>query len=513
MNFKDTLLLVCLALLISLGFNYYFGSFNKPTEENVSGTTEVAPRVAYDVRPVNTEIDFLDDSLNGPERATVVQTQYAQLTFSNHGACITDIQYRHCPATLQPFKTDSTAREHRLFLVAFDRQTPYIYTLSSAHDAQEHARITYQYQLSAETKIVKTFVVDKKTCRVDMTIALEGAPLVQSTHLRVVLPSPHLDSISNDTVRVVANKQDEITLYSNLKEASTLLWRVPTLFGLDDRYFLFAMVSDNDHAIDRAFLHVDGVQQATAMLETKEIAQPTAIELGFYVGPKRSALIEQVDNRLSAVMDYSYWAPIAKPLLWLLNYINDFVHSYGLAIILLTLLMKLAMLPFSLHGQQSMEKNAEFHRKMKLLEQKYAGDKERLAQEQQELMRKHGVGGMFGGCLPMFANILLFFALGKVLNTAIELHCSSFLWVPDLAQKDPYYILPIISAAAIAITVAPMLAGKQSLGAKHIIPAMAIMLILSAFTAALPAALMLFMIMSALLGVVQTKLLKKYVKV
>ncbi|MCL4380055.1 membrane protein insertase YidC [Candidatus Dependentiae bacterium] len=520
MNIKEMIVPILLAFLITVGFNYYFGSTQQPQQEQavLSGTTEVAPRPTQDMRPISTEIDFIDEQAAVVPHETIVETDYARLTFSTAGASMTRMEYKHVTGSvtkpLIAYKVSEGQRERHAFLLAFDARTPYNYDFVSLADSQDAAVVTYSYPVTAATALRKTFTVHKKNCRIDLRVELVGAALATATRFRIVMPSPSLAGLANDTVRIVANKSDDVTLYTNLKEAATLLWRIPTLFGLDDRYFVFAMVHDAAHVVQKAFLRFDAPQELSAFFETADQQQPVSLELSFYIGPKRSAAIEAVDPRLQLVMDYSYWGPIAKPLLWSLNTIYEYVHNYGLAIILLTLLIKLLLLPFSLHGQRSLSSNAEFSRKMKYLEQKYQNDKEQLSHQQSELIRQHGVGGFLGGCLPMFVNIPLFLALGKVLNTAIELYQARFLWVPDLAQKDPYYIFPLLGAVTISWSILPMLSAKPTASSrtKNIFPMIAFALIFTAFAAGLPAGLSLFMFVSALLGTLQSVVLKRYVK-
>lgn len=519
MKVQEIILPVVLAFVITMGFNYYFSGPQQAPEQGqvLSGATEIAPRATQDMRPISTEIDFVDEHPVAAQE-TVVNTAMAELTFTTAGAVLSRLEYKHTTGKITKqliaYQVASHERERRAFLLALDEKTPYNYILDGVELHDETTVLRYHYALTPATTLRKTFIVHTHTCRIDLQVQLEGAPLAAPTRMRLVLPSPHLEGLAEDPVRVVANKSDEVALYSNLKEASNLLWRIPTLFGLDDRYFVLALIHNEHKAIQKAFLRFDNPQAIAAFLETGDVQQPTTIETSFYVGPKRAATIAVVDPRLQIVMDYSYWGPFAKPLLWALNTIYDYVHNYGLAIIILTLLIKLLLLPFSLHGQKSMAKSAEFHRKMQYLQQKYQHDKEQLAHYQTALMKEHGVGGFLGGCLPMIINIPLFLALGKVLNTAIELYQAPFLWVPDLAQKDPYYIFPLLGALAISWSVVPMLASKQGSSSKpkNILPMVAFALIFTAFAAGLPAGLSLFMFMSAALGTLQTVLLKKYVK-
>jgi len=121
----------------------------------------------------------------------------------------------------------------------------------------------------------------------------------------------------------------------------------------------------------------------------------------------------------------------------------DLVHNYGIAIILVTLLIKLLMAPFTFRSEQGMKERAEFQRKMKYLQEKFKHDKQALASAQAELLRKNGLSGL-GSCLPNLLQLPFFIVLGSVISNSIELYKAPFLWINDLSAPDPYYILPLV---------------------------------------------------------------------
>ena len=142
-------------------------------------------------------------------------------------------------------------------------------------------------------------------------------------------------------------------------------------------------------------------------------------------------------------MQYGWLTFIAKPMMQFLIYLKEKTGNYGIAIILLTLLLNLVLLPFRLKGERSMKKQAEFEKKRAYLQQKFRDDRESYERAMAELINKQGVP-MLTGCLPMLLNIPVFFSLNKILSSAIELHGAQFAWLPDLSAQDPYYILSIL---------------------------------------------------------------------
>ena len=210
-----------------------------------------------------------------------------------------------------------------------------------------------------------------------------------------------------------------------------------------------------------------------------------------------------VDSRLEGVLDYGWFAPFSKLLLYLLNFFYGLLKSYGLAIIAVTLLVRLVMVPFTLKGEQSQRKHQEAQKKLQYLEQKYKHDPELLAREKAEFARKHGVPGLLG-CLPLLLQIPVFIGLQRVLTNAIELYKVPFLWVPDLSARDPYYIFPALVGMGMIAQMA------QSGDPRQRIANILLAIIIAAVTANLSAGLTLFICVSTLLGLAQTALQKAF---
>ena len=135
------------------------------------------------------------------------------------------------------------------------------------------------------------------------------------------------------------------------------------------------------------------------------------------------------------------------PLLIVLKFIYNYVGNYGIAIIILTILIKIIFWPLGNKSYKSMKEMQKLQPKMQELREKYKDDKQKLSQETMALYKTHKVNPL-GGCLPIVIQIPVFFGLYKVLLYAIELrHSPFFFWIQDLSAKDPYYITPIVMGA------------------------------------------------------------------
>ena len=144
----------------------------------------------------------------------------------------------------------------------------------------------------------------------------------------------------------------------------------------------------------------------------------------------------QADHGLSAAVDYGWFTVLAKPLLVVLRWFYSYTHNYGVAIILLTLIIKIIFWPLTHKSYTSMQKMKKVQPKIQQIREKYKDDREKLNQELMQIYKTHKVNPM-GGCLPMALQIPVFFALYRMLNSAIELRHQPFiLWIHDLTAPD-----------------------------------------------------------------------------
>jgi YidC/Oxa1 family membrane protein insertase len=155
-----------------------------------------------------------------------------------------------------------------------------------------------------------------------------------------------------------------------------------------------------------------------------------------YSGPKEETTLSQAGHNLTAAIDYGWFTVIAKPLLVVLRWFYSFTHNYGVAIILLTVIIKLIFWPLTQKSYTSMQKMKKIQPKIQQIREKYKDDREKLNQELMQVYKTYKVNPM-GGCLPMVLQIPVFFALYRMLNSAVELRHQPFtLWINDLTAPD-----------------------------------------------------------------------------
>jgi YidC/Oxa1 family membrane protein insertase len=222
--------------------------------------------------------------------------------------------------------------------------------------------------------------------------------------------------------------------------------------AMDNRYFLFA-VMNNDlfDGIKYTEDSIDNHNFPRITLITKEVVVPPEsskkIGINFYSGPKDYSLLKSFKNGLQLSVDFGFFAPLAKLFDSVLKYFYKLSHNYGVAIILLGLLVQILMLPLSVKSYKAMSVMKKMQPEMKLIQDRYKKDPQRMNMELMQLYKRYGANP-FSGCWPLLIQIPIFFALFTTLRNSWNLHGARFIfWIKDLSAKDPYYILPILMGA------------------------------------------------------------------
>jgi YidC/Oxa1 family membrane protein insertase len=188
-------------------------------------------------------------------------------------------------------------------------------------------------------------------------------------------------------------------------------------------------------------------------------------------------------------------------MLWLLRLFYNLTGIWGVAIILLTVVVKVVTLPLTFKQMRSMKKMREVQPELEALKKKYADDRVRQAQEMQALFQRAGVNPL-AGCLPMLIQLPIWIALYAMLNTAVELYREPFLWLPDLTQQDPYYIVPLAMGALMYFQMKIQPSGVDNEQAKMMAWMMPI--IFTVMMLFLPSGLCVYIFANVLLSLVQT---------
>jgi YidC/Oxa1 family membrane protein insertase len=228
--------------------------------------------------------------------------------------------------------------------------------------------------------------------------------------------------------------------------------------GVEDQYFLATFLLPQDAPVKITKSDFPGPDGKTASALRVEAPVPNTQPVRVYVGPKDQDWLKKADPRLEGVVNYGWFEIIAKPLLLALLWIHSYVGNFGWAIVILTCAINLVLFPLRVKSQVSMQKMQKIQPQLKTLmdkQKKLKATDPRRAEVQSEIMslyNEHGVNPM-GGCLPMLLQMPLLIGFYSMLSVSIELRGAPWiLWIHDLSQYDPYYVIPILMAISMVIT-------------------------------------------------------------
>ena len=234
----------------------------------------------------------------------------------------------------------------------------------------------------------------------------------------------------------------------------------------------------------------------------------------FYVGPKKQSFLW--DLGMKDVMEFGMWRWLCYPLVWVLNFFNNLIPNYGIAIILLTILVRLLFWPLTHKSTVGMKKMQELQPKMKEIQAKFKDNPQRLQQETWALYREAKVNPM-SSCLPMLIQIPVFIALFNVLRSAVELRYAPFLWIGDLSEPEGLFaswfpfgglnILPILMAVSTGLQSAFTPSAGDKNQQKMMMIFMPLMMLFMFYS--FPSALSLYWFLSNLFSIVQMWIIRR----
>jgi YidC/Oxa1 family membrane protein insertase len=332
-----------------------------------------------------------------------------------------------------------------------------------------------------DLKIEKRFRFKKDNYTVDLSVICErsGKALEGRFFLGEDLGPKQEHFISSVDLKYVYNadgKTTHDTPPKNEKEVKKIYGNVRWV-GLNMQYFAIIAIPDKPlpyFDIQKHSIKALGTGEKDRDLIIATTPVNGSLQYELYLGPKKQSNLQAVTSAdITGVIDYGWFSVIVIPLLTALQWIHKYINNYGLAIVLLTLLLSLLVFPFRLKQMLSMKKMQVVQPKMKAIQEKYRRYKKtdpKRAEMNQEIMalyKEHGVNPL-GGCIPMILQMPLLYAFYSLLAGSIELRQAPFLWLHDLSIKDPSYVLPIVMGITMFISqkITPMAPGTDPAQAK-----------------------------------------------
>jgi YidC/Oxa1 family membrane protein insertase len=243
--------------------------------------------------------------------------------------------------------------------------------------------------------------------------------------------------------------------------------------------------------------------------QTVEAGESQTFSRTLFVGPKLQAQLGELHERLKLTVDYGWLTILSQPMFWLLAFIYQYVGNWGVAIIVVTILIKLVFYKLTESSGRSMAKMRNLQPRMKALQERYKDDRQQLSQQMMELYKREQVNPA-AGCLPILVQMPFFLAFYWVLVESVEMRQAPFaLWITDLSARDPYFILPLIMGAAMLLQqkLNPAPADPVQARVMQIMPIM-----FTGFFAFFPSGLVLYWATNTILSIAQQWKINKVVE-
>jgi len=298
---------------------------------------------------------------------------------------------------------------------------------------------------------------------------------------------------------------------SDLSKAEKTYSKAVKWTGFADKYFLTALTAKDSSIGSVSLKDANGIleQRISSAKISLEPGKESTVSYNLYFGPKDIDLLKAQGERLEAVIDLGWFAVIAKPLLHSLKLFYGYLHNYGLAIIVITVILKILFFPLTHKSYKSMKQMQKLQPKMQELKDKFKDDRDALNRSVMELYKTHKVNPL-GGCLPMVVQIPVFFGLYKALMFSIELRQAPFyFWLQDLSAKDPYYVTPIIMGATMFIQQKMTPTNMDPIQAKMML---ALPVVFTAMFLNFPSGLVLYWLVNNILTIAQQMYINKSLK-
>ncbi len=465
---KRSLLFIVLTFLVIIAYSYINApSLNEQTEKAQNASEAQQEQIPEPVlteteNPSDLIADFQLSKIKPSSNKIYIDTEMQSFIIDADRASIISCQLKNYYVTTDKSSEIELISEESnaewlfpLDIVFFDQNmqetyesVPYsiVSGIDSAGIIKLHSprEIVFQKQL-AESSIKKTIKFYPDKYGLDVSIDIENS----DQNLKYALicgPDLILDRegmqgkgrySQPDNIIFRLNEKNKGIKAEKIETDFNVLSKNAEFIALNDLYFVQVMLSKDMNA----------TPFFTSNLIIGYAFSSHHADLSLYMGPKSKKQLNNFDTGLASLVDFGFFSIIASPLHKIIDLFYSFIGNYGIAIILLTLSIKLIFFPITFKSYLQMRRMSKLAPQMKEIRKKLKDQPQKMNQEIQALYKKHNVNP-FSSCLPMFLQLPVLFALYRVLSIAIELRHQGFLWITDLAGPDPYMILPILMSVA-----------------------------------------------------------------
>lgn len=461
---KRALLAVVLSLAVFYGYNLLFPAPKKVPQQSsvqsVVSSAQVAQVAVSPVKPIEKPVAQAPASL----QEVTVETDLFSAVFTTQGGTLKSLILKKFKESTAPGSTlvslvNATAPDGFALGIessGFGLPATALYSTSAKSisvTGKDKQQLVFNWTspLGVSVKKIYTISGDDYAIALDTQLTNFASNSVSGS-LNLLLPRPSVppSGLTRFEYDNAVTLEDGAFTTEKVKDLEKDPQRYTTNVGWTgyaDKYFLSAILSEKGSIasvlVQKGKGSLIDTIVASPVLELKP-DQTQSIQYRLFFGPKGLDILKAQGQNLEKALDLGWFSAIATPLLHVLKFFYKYTHNYGIAIIIITVIIKILFFPLTHKSFKSMKDMQKLQPKMAELREKYKNDRDALNRSIMELYRTHKVNPL-GGCLPMFIQIPVFFALYKALMFSIELrHAPFMLWITDLSTKDPYYVTPII---------------------------------------------------------------------
>jgi YidC/Oxa1 family membrane protein insertase len=458
---KNTILAVILSLLLFLLWSYFFTP--KPSEKRTL-PPQGQPGQEQESAPIGAAPQKLSPApapsptLNQKARDVHVETRVFSAVFSENGASLKSFRLKNYRESVEPNSREIEMNRKPIYNLTTSLHGNSLAGLEGAiYEASalnldliknpQVRSVSFRWTSPEGISLERTYTFRPDSYDFDLRVALANrSQKVFDDCVVLTLTGvpfePNQGYYNTHGMVAFRNESLESKETKKVKQPETLTGTF-TWVGYQDNYFLAALIPPKALNASLKLASSENDRLLISLINPPVKLSPgqeTTIGYTAYFGPKDLDLLHALNRKLEYAVDFGWFDIIAKPLHGFLKYIYEVVKNYGIAIIILTILIKILFWPLTNKSYKSMKAMQKLQPQMAKMREKYKGDKEKQNQELMALYRTHKVNP-FGGCLPMIIQIPVFFALYKILAYSIEIRQQPFLWwINDLSAPDRLYV-------------------------------------------------------------------------
>jgi len=553
---KRLILAVVLSVIVLVGYQTFFVKAPDPSSLPLEGQNKEAiqsqgPETTPNVSEYKAQLPVASEAVesqNRNYRTIAVSTPLYNIAISESGAAVKSFELKNYYQTnekdsplkqLVPKALDNGVLSFDLEGKSIPELKNAMYSAKSDSDAvnvsQGEKSLEFVFETSEGILVKKVFTFKADSYLIDCDIIFQnGSDKTLNDSIVVSIPGIYDKEVIDRSkfafegpAALIGNEYTEIDP-DDIKDKSSYSGKIGWA-GYSDRYFFTALMpkikdggSPADAKLFLSYANEKVVSQYIQKMEPLDKGRQGTYSFVFYMGPKSHKVLSKYDNSLKEAVNFGFFNVLAKPLLIGMNFIHDVIPNYGVAIILLTIIIKLVFWPLGTKSYKSMNEMKKIQPLMMELREKYKNDKQKMNQEVMGLYKTYKVNPA-SGCLPMLVQMPIFFALYRMLYQAIELrHAPFFGWMTDLAAPERLFhfnfSIPLMDAPH-GIPVLTLLMGASFLLQQKMTPAtgdpmqakmmMLMPVIMTVLFVNFPAGLVLYMFVNNIISMGQQYYIQK----